>query len=404
MEARDIKGLEIASNYEITHEGNIYIVPSQTSSKKYNVNLFIQTCTCPDYEANRRKCKHLIAVEYALQRENAEKLPVPPKIAKPTYKQEWPAYNAAQVNEKAKFQLLLHALCAGIEEPIQKMGRPRQLLADVLFAASFKVYSTVSGRRFSGDLKDAHDKGYLSKLPSYNCVFDYFKMETLTPYLHQLIRQSSLALREVETNFAVDSSGLSTSQYTRWMHAKYGKAKIVDKQDWIKLHLICGVKTNIVTAVELSGCSAGDSPRFKPLVLATAKNFVIDSVCADKGYSAESSLKLVLENRAMPYIMFRSNATDKDKRSGSVWKRMLNFYQYNQEWFLEHYHRRSNVESTFSMIKRKFGSSLKSKTRTAQYNEALCKGFCPKSRLKSLHFGQSHPYVYFVTIVYFVTT
>jgi transposase len=45
----------------------------------------------------------------------------------------------------------------------------------------------------------------------------------------------------------------------------------------------------------------------------------------------------------------------------------------NQEKFLEHYHRRSNVETTFSMIKAKFGGALRSKTRTAQINEALCK-------------------------------
>ena len=49
------------------------------------------------------------------------------------------------------------------------------------------------------------------------------------------------------------------------------------------------------------------------------------------------------------------------------------YYALNQEKFLEHYHRRSNVETTFSMIKAKFGGSLRNKTRTAQINEALCK-------------------------------
>jgi transposase/predicted nucleic acid-binding Zn finger protein len=379
VEARQIRGLEIATSREITSEGNVWIVPSQFSSKKYIVNLFLQTCTCPDFEENRGKCKHIYAAEYALQRESGAQIPTPPtppEVRKPTYKQNWPAYNAAQVNEKAKFQLLLHELCAGIEEPIQKMGRPRPPLADLIFAASFKVYSTISCRRFATDLKEAHGKGYLTKLPSYNSIFDYFKMESLTPYLRQLIEQSSLPLREVESDFAIDSSGLSTSQYVRWLNTKYGRANAVEKQDWIKVHIMCGVKTNIVTAVELSGRHAGDSPRFKPLVLATSKNFVMSQISADKAYSAEGHLKLVLANQAMPYIAFRSNATDKNRRSGSVWKRMLNFYQYNQEWFMENYHKRSNVESTFSMIKAKFGPSLRSKTKTAQHNEALCKILC----------------------------
>jgi len=43
---------------------------------------------------------------------------------------------------------------------------------------------------------------------------------------------------------------------------------------------------------------------------------------------------------------------------------------------LQRYHKRSNVESTFSMIKRKFGDSLRSKTDVAMTNETLCKILC----------------------------
>jgi len=43
---------------------------------------------------------------------------------------------------------------------------------------------------------------------------------------------------------------------------------------------------------------------------------------------------------------------------------------------LAHYHKRSNVETTFSMIKSKFSERLRSKTETAQMNEALCKVLC----------------------------
>lgn len=55
---------------------------------------------------------------------------------------------------------------------------------------------------------------------------------------------------------------------------------------------------------------------------------------------------------------------------------MLHFYQYNQESFMQHYHKRSNVETTFSMIKAKFGERLRSKTVAAQTNEVLCKILC----------------------------
>jgi transposase len=52
---------------------------------------------------------------------------------------------------------------------------------------------------------------------------------------------------------------------------------------------------------------------------------------------------------------------------------MYHYYEFNHKWFMQQYHKRSNVESTFSMIKAKFGDGLRSKTKTAQVNEALCK-------------------------------
>jgi len=55
---------------------------------------------------------------------------------------------------------------------------------------------------------------------------------------------------------------------------------------------------------------------------------------------------------------------------------LWHYYNFNRDEFLTFYHKRSNVESTFNMIKGKFGSHLRSKGDTAQINEALCKILC----------------------------
>ena len=55
---------------------------------------------------------------------------------------------------------------------------------------------------------------------------------------------------------------------------------------------------------------------------------------------------------------------------------MWHYYNFNRDAFLEHYHKRSNVETAFSMIKSKFGASVRSKSPTAQVNEVLCKILC----------------------------
>jgi len=56
--------------------------------------------------------------------------------------------------------------------------------------------------------------------------------------------------------------------------------------------------------------------------------------------------------------------------------KMFHYFQFNREDFLKHYHKRSNVETTFSMIKSKFCDHVRSKTDVAMVNEVLCKIIC----------------------------
>jgi len=377
MESRQLKALEIAATSSITQSGDLWLVPSQSKAATYAVRLSPFSCTCPDFEKMQQACKHLLAVlEHIRQSATGQPIPTPEPVRKPTYKQEWHEYNLAQVNEKSKLQSLLSELCRNIEEPVQAMGRPRASIADTIFAACLKVYGGLSGRRTQSDVREAIQRGYVSKPIHYNTISKYLEREDLTPYLKQLIIESSLPLKAVEEDFAVDSSGFSTVQFKRWFDTKYGKNQTVDRRQWIKVHLMCGVKTNIVTSVEISGAHGGDSPYFRPLVEQTAKNFVMNEVSADKAYSSEKNLKLVLTKQAMPYIPFKAGTTGGGAEGSSVWKRMYHYFQYNQERFMQHYHKRSNVESTFSMIKAKFGERLRSKTETAQINEVLCKILC----------------------------
>ena len=374
MEIREHRGLELAASSQITQKGDAWVVPSQRSGKSYTVRINPEpSCTCPDYESRRQPCKHVYAVLHWLQHEQVGvALPTPPKSEKkPTIKREWMAYNRAARNEKDLFQSLLSELCMGITEPPQVMGRPRVLLADLIFCGGLKVYSTFSGRRNMSDLREAREKGYISKAVHYNTISKYLERKSLTPVLRELITQSSLPLQSVEPGeFAVDSTGLSTGRFVRWFDVKYGNTE--DWRDWIKLNLICGTLTQVVTSVEIAGRYANDSPFFKTLVEDTAQQgWKITEISADKEYLSDDNIKLVLLKGGQPYIPFKSNSISNEK--STVWNRMLHYYKFHYDEFAARYHRRSNVETTFSMIKSKFGERLRSKTETSQINEALLK-------------------------------
>ncbi len=375
MDARETKGLHLATHAKIEQQGNIWRVPSSTGSGHYIVDEFATKCTCDDFEIRQKPCKHMHAVLFLRGKTWGIDLPEigkdqPPK-PRPTYKQVWPAYNAAQMCEKEMFQELLADLCNGIPwKPRPGRGRPGVPLPDGIFAATFKVYSTVSGRRFTTDLEGAKELGHISMAPHYNSVFNILEDQATAPILIRLIERSSLALKSVESAFACDSSGFSTSKFARWFDEKYGVQKT--KAEWIKCHVMCGVKTNIVTAVEVN--ESGDAPMFAPLAKKTAGNFEVDEFSADKAYLSYDNLELAEELGAVPYIPFKINSTG--GKGPGIWDRMFAHFTLKRDAFLQHYHKRSNVESTFSMIKRKVGDSVRSKTDIAIRNEVLAKVLC----------------------------
>jgi transposase len=381
VDLREQRGLELAATRKISKKGGIWFVPSQTGDGTvYQVTILagIEFCTCPDHETRGVKCKHIYAATFVMKREqNADGSTtitesVTVTETKRTYPQNWTAYNEAQTNEQDRFQILLADLCSGLVTPPTKTGRPRLPLSDAVFSTAFKVYSTVSQRRFMSDLREAHTRGFISKVPHFNSISNYLENPDLPPILRTLISQSALPLKAVEVDFAVDSSGFTTCHFHRWFDHKYGAMK--QEHDWVKVHIMCGVKTHIITAVEIHGRNAHDSKFFPTLLEKTAENFQIAEVSADKGYSSRRNLKAAAEIGVTPFISFKANT--RSGHWGGVWDKMFHYFQFRREDFLAHYHKRSNVESTFSMMKRKFRDGLRSKTETAMVNETLCKVLC----------------------------
>jgi hypothetical protein len=74
-------------------------------------------------------------------------------------------------------------------------------------------------------MTDAHERGYLSRPVHYGKVCAFFCNPDLTEPLRELIVQSSLPLRAIERDFAVDSTGFSTSKFVRWYGEKYRRAQ-----------------------------------------------------------------------------------------------------------------------------------------------------------------------------------
>ena len=335
-----------------------------------------ESCECEDFQLRAKPCKHILAAKLVEEREGKRQAPPidtdAPAPKRPTYKQNWKAYNEAQTTEKRRLLAILHDLCRGITEPAQPWtGRRRVPVADVVMTCALKVYTQLSCRRFACDLEDVAERGYLTRMINPVTVCSFLESETLTPILESLIAQSALPLKALEHQFAVDSTGFSTSRFVRWFDHKWGKER--QEHSWVKAHFCTGTKTNIVTGVRILGEDSNDCPQFGPLVRQAAENFGVREVSADKAYSSLDNLATVEVLGGTAFIAFKTNASP---NQGGLWKKMLSYYLFRRDEFLQHYHRRSNIESTVHMVKSKFRDNVRSKTDTAMKNEVLTKFLC----------------------------
>lgn len=211
----------------------------------------------------------------------------------------------------------------------------------------------------------------ITRVPHFNSVSNYMASETLMPVLHDLILATSIPLRALEADFAVDSTGFTTSRFIKWHDEKHGVAGAKHQKECVKAHVMVGTRANVVTSIELSDCKGGDTTYFAPLVQQTAKDWDVTEISADKAYLTKSNCELVEQVGATPYIPFKSN-TRPVLNCGTAWERMYHRFAAEPEKFASSYHKRSNVETTFSMIKGKFGDSVLSKSPVGQADEVLC--------------------------------
>jgi len=376
MEPRKLRGAAIAKAGGVRLRGDLmWLVPSQSHTGSWVVDYFDAdkpTCTCPDFAARWAFCKHIFAIEIIEHRLSMTEAP-PPKKA--SYNdRDWSKYNAGQMNEGDNFVQLLHGLCQCIVEPERVgRGRPRLALADVIFSAVLKQYERKSLRRLQSDQRRLQEQGYTLRVVSFNSLARYMRDPAMMPLLRKLVQESAAPLADIEREIAMDASGFSTSVRFNHLDNKHGKGKN-SVRDYMKAHAACGTVTKICTDLVVTrstGKGTGDPSNFKPLLQGSSIHFDIDKVLADKAYSTHAILQAVADMGAVPYIPFKDGSTD--KHGPDIWKRMYHYVQLNEADFLNHYHQRSNAETLFSMVKRKFDQHLMAKDEIGLMNEVYCK-------------------------------
>ena len=383
IERRMVRGKEIASHPETIEKiGEVeWSVPSQTGFGRYRVRFVGQEgrCTCPDYAKRSGSpgacpCKHVFAVMELRLREAGQSLSAPIPKARKQYPQH-PSYAKGQTEEMRTLDALLRDLVEEVPELPRMSGLPGPAplpLKEAILCAVLKVYSGLSGRRAHGVHLNVADRGLLVKVPSFMVASRALNRPEATAVLYRLLSLSATPLAGLEDGGTVapDSTGMQTTQFGGWREEKHGEKR---EKRWLKVHAIVGTKTHVVIRAFIADANSGDAPQFEPLLRgALGDGFNPGSVVADRGYLSRDNYSLGAELGLGTYIPFKSNSIGAGHGS-SAWRKAYHLFQANRAEFDRRYHLRSNVESAFSALKRKFGENIRSRTPVAQVNEVLCK-------------------------------
>jgi len=294
---------------------------------------------------------------------------------KRTYSQNWPAYDQAKTNEDVLFKRLLDELLfLATEEKPYKRGRRGYSTRDKIFCMAIKIYYRSDLRKAQSILKEMQNLHLIRKVPCFKSIDNFFNDPSLSEVLDKLILLTALPLAKLEETGAIDATGFSMNQFQNWNSYKWGKSQGKERI-WRKAHACVGCKTNIFLSIKVTKQNVHDLKMVEEVIGAKTKYFDMEEFVADKAYSTRAVFKFLHDLGLTPYIPFKKNAIGTPK-GVSIWRTMYDLFHTYRSVYDMHYHTRSNIETSFSMLKQRFGGHLMTKKFIANTNEIKTKALC----------------------------
>jgi hypothetical protein len=191
------------------------------------------------------------------------------------------------------------------------------------------------------------------------------------PNAYQLLDQTlHMALQQPHVSqAAIDSTGLEvgcTSYYfVRRRHVKGRSAyQSMIYSRYPKLTVMCDCSNHLILAVKTTRGPCPDSHLLIPTLQTLPTGITMDTLLADAGYDSESNHCYIREQRNIRSIIPPKAGQPTPNLPRTKYRRLMK-QQFNQAL----YGQRSQVETVFSMIKRRWGSAVRAHGDLAQSRE-----------------------------------
>lgn len=255
-------------------------------------------------------------------------------------------------------------------KPYSHRNSPKKFTQHQLFALLvLKEFHNTTYRGIWGILKDSpnlREAIELRHTPHWTTIQKAGDRLLKAPRVERLI--SSTIERAIATGkmkakpkqIAIDTSGFeatSTSRYyarRRKATQKNGEKGPVSLRRFPKLGLAVDCESHFIVAAVAGQGPTPDFGYFEPLLLGSLRRVWPRSVLADAGFSSEANHELARDELGIQSLMPSTNGRPTDKEPTGYWRCMMKRFLH-----LSHYGQRWQVETGYSMIKRRLGEVVR---------------------------------------------
>lgn len=339
---------------------DIWLVPSETTSKRYTINLLRRTCNCSYWRDRQEWCKHLEAGRIWRARLNGDmkagRIAALDPVPNP-YKQE-PWYDSLVAREEEIVREF--ARCLGTHfgvVPRQKRksnaGRPGYPLGDFLACGIVSGYLNRPSRKAIPFM--AAETGLVrgEKAPSPQALRKVMQRSEYLEVARRAQRMISMCTKEIDTVFSIDATVMKTPlSCIHLKRAAGGKLVASTKILNCKVQLAIGIETFVVYGVIVTDGDASDQNALIPTMDQFVDFVRLDALLADSGYCKGAHYEYVGKRGGKPYIDF-SDIKGRGPRKGmDHYNKALADWQAGAEEWTDAYAYRWLSESANSSYKR----------------------------------------------------
>lgn len=170
---------------------------------------------------------------------------------------------------------------------------------------------------------------------------------------------------------ALDSTGLEARHISRYFVSRRRSKALQTRENtyyrrWPKLAIVCDCRNHAILSVITTRGPSVDINQFCKTLQPATEKVRMDCVLADAGYDSEANHHYAQQCHHIETIIPAKYGRPTTKLPSSPYRRRMRTH-FNRE----RYGQRWQVETTFSMIKRNYGSALRGKHYWSQCREML---------------------------------